>query len=43
MFLSRTVNVKIIDHLKMNNDYDQTYADVLVTIDVLSNDNDDYT
>ena len=32
----------IIDHPKMNDDYHQTYADVLVTIDVLSNDNGDY-
>ena len=40
---STTVNMMIIAHPKTNDDYDETYVDVLVTIHILSNDNDDYT
>ena len=40
---SATVNMTIIAHPKTNDDYDETYVDVLVTIHILSNDNDDYT
>ena len=37
-----TVNVTIIAPLKANDDSEESYVDVLVTIPIISNDTDDY-